>query len=82
MNNGFRINTEENRHRTLRQVKQAAFHALQEYEIDWNSIHFIQVSEHVTFRIVSDVGNSSCSAFTRITNNAKEPFQKLSGCSL
>ncbi|MEK3768195.1 phosphotransferase [Paenibacillus sp. FSL R5-0887] len=56
MNNGFRINTEENRHRTLRQVKQAAFHALQEYEIDWNSIHFIQVSEHVTFRIVNDVG--------------------------
>ncbi|MEK3736456.1 hypothetical protein NYE47_04685 [Paenibacillus sp. FSL H7-0941] len=41
MNNGFQINTEENRLRTLRQVKQAAFHALQEYEIDWNSIHFI-----------------------------------------
>lgn len=50
------MNTEVNRRRTLRQVKQAAFQALQEYEIDWNSIHFIQVSEHVTFRIVSDGG--------------------------
>jgi Ser/Thr protein kinase RdoA (MazF antagonist) len=56
MNNGFQINTEVNRRQTLRQVKQAAVLALQEYEIDWNSIHFIQVSEHVTFRIVSDGG--------------------------
>ncbi|MDQ0061379.1 phosphotransferase enzyme family protein [Paenibacillus harenae] len=56
MNTGFRIDTETNRCQTLKQTKQAALIALQEYEVDWSSIHFIQVSEHVTFRIVTDEG--------------------------
>jgi Ser/Thr protein kinase RdoA (MazF antagonist) len=56
MNNGFQMNTEGNRRQTLKQVKQAALHALQEYEIDWNSIHFIRVSEHVTFRVEASEG--------------------------
>jgi Ser/Thr protein kinase RdoA (MazF antagonist) len=51
MNNGFRIDTDINRSLTLKQTKQAALNALQEYEVDWSSIHFIQLSEHVTFRI-------------------------------
>ncbi|KRE28211.1 phosphotransferase enzyme family protein [Paenibacillus sp. Soil522] len=53
MNNGFRIDTDINRSLTLKQTKQAALNALQEYDIDWSSIYFIQVSEHVTFRIES-----------------------------
>jgi Ser/Thr protein kinase RdoA (MazF antagonist) len=56
MNNGFRIDSEINRRHSLKQAKQAALNALQEYEVDWSSIHFIQVSEHVTFRIVTDEG--------------------------
>ncbi|QGQ99188.1 aminoglycoside phosphotransferase [Paenibacillus psychroresistens] len=56
MNNGFRIDTEINRLHTLKQTKQAALNALQEYDAEWNSIHFIQVSEHVTFRIESGEG--------------------------
>ncbi|WP_028611382.1 phosphotransferase enzyme family protein [Paenibacillus harenae] len=56
MNTGFRIDTEINRRQTLRQTKQAALNALQKYEADWSSIHFIQVSEHVTFRIVTGEG--------------------------
>lgn len=54
MQKGFQMDTEINRNYTLKQTKQAALHALLKYEIDWNSIHFIQISEHVTFRIVSD----------------------------
>lgn len=54
MNKGFQLDNEINRNDTLKQTKQAALHALQKYEIDWSSIHFIQISEHVTFRIVSD----------------------------
>ncbi|MFD2610822.1 phosphotransferase enzyme family protein [Paenibacillus gansuensis] len=51
MKNGFLINTDANRILTLKQTKHAALKALQDYEVDWNSIHFIQISEHVTFRI-------------------------------
>ncbi|CAM3428196.1 phosphotransferase [Paenibacillus lupini] len=51
MNSGFLMDTDHNRHNTLRQTKRAALFALQEYELVWDSIHFIQVSEHVTFRI-------------------------------
>ncbi|QJD82922.1 phosphotransferase enzyme family protein [Cohnella herbarum] len=56
MNNGFRIDSETNRRHTLKQTKQAALNTLQKYEVDWSSIHFIQISEHVTFRIVTDGG--------------------------
>ncbi|TLS51708.1 aminoglycoside phosphotransferase [Paenibacillus antri] len=56
MNTGFRVDTDVNRRQTLRQVKQAALKALQEYETEWTSVHFIQVSEHITFRIVTDEG--------------------------
>ncbi|WP_454191290.1 phosphotransferase enzyme family protein [Paenibacillus sp. Marseille-Q7038] len=58
MVNGFQMDTEINRNDTLKQTKQAALRALQKYEINWNSIHFIQISEHVTFRIVSDMDGS------------------------
>lgn len=56
MENGFRIDTEINRRQSLKQAKQAALNALQEYEEDWSSVHFIQASEHVTFRIVANEG--------------------------
>ncbi|WP_160031589.1 phosphotransferase enzyme family protein [Paenibacillus sp. An7] len=58
MNKGFQMDTEINRNDTLKQTKQAALYALQKYEINWISIHFIQISEHVTFRIVSDMDGS------------------------
>lgn len=57
MNNGFRIDTEVSRRQTLKEVKQAALRALAEYEADWHSIHFIQLSEHGTFRIECDGGD-------------------------
>lgn len=56
MNSGFLMDTVHNRRNTLRQTKRAALIALQQYELEWDSIHFIQVSEHVTFRI--DCGES------------------------
>lgn len=58
MAKGFQMDTEINRKDTLKQTKQAALYALQKYEINWSSIHFIQISEHVTFRIAADQGES------------------------
>ncbi len=37
-------------------TKQLELNVVQEYKVDWSSIHFIQVSEHVTFRIESSEG--------------------------
>lgn len=51
MHSGFLMDTESNRRNTLKQTKQAALIALQHYDIDWSSIHFIQISEHATFRV-------------------------------
>ncbi|MBO9610116.1 MAG: phosphotransferase [Paenibacillaceae bacterium] len=56
MNSGFRMDNEVNRRQTLKQVKQAALIALQEYETDWNAIRFIQISEHATFRVTTNEG--------------------------
>lgn len=58
MNSGFRLETDAARRLTLQQTKQAALHALQQYAIDWNAIRFIQISEHVTFRIAAGDGES------------------------
>ncbi|GLX68007.1 phosphotransferase enzyme family protein [Paenibacillus glycanilyticus] len=58
MNSGFQMDTDINRRLTLKQTKQAALYALQKYDVDWSSIHFIQVSEHATFRIHSITGES------------------------
>ena len=40
MNSGFQIDTDINRRLTLKQTKQTALIALQQYDVDWNSIHF------------------------------------------
>ncbi|WP_167859508.1 phosphotransferase enzyme family protein [Paenibacillus cymbidii] len=56
MNSGFRMDNEVNRRQSLKQVKQAALMALQEYETDWNAIQFIQISEHATFRVATNEG--------------------------
>ncbi|QHW30517.1 phosphotransferase [Paenibacillus rhizovicinus] len=56
MNSGFLMDTDRNRQLTLKQTKQAALNALRQYEVDWTAIHFIQVSEHVTFRVESSEG--------------------------
>ncbi|MBP3963235.1 phosphotransferase enzyme family protein [Paenibacillus lignilyticus] len=55
MHSGFLMDTESNRHYTLKHTKQAALSAMQHYEIEWSSIHFIQISEHATFRV--DLGD-------------------------
>lgn len=55
-NSGFPMDSEINRSLTLKLTKQLALNVVQEYEVNWSSIHFIQVSEHVTFRIESSEG--------------------------
>lgn len=77
MHKGFQMDTEINRNDTLKQTKQAALHALQKYEIDWTSIHFIQISEHVTFRIVSDRGESFLLRVHSADKNQKEISSEL-----
>ncbi|MBD7969560.1 phosphotransferase enzyme family protein [Paenibacillus gallinarum] len=77
MAKGFQMDTEINRNDTLKQTKQAALHALQKYEINWNSIHFIQISEHVTFRIAADQGESFLLRIHSAGKNPKEISSEL-----
>ena len=52
----FKIDSEMHRRGTLKEARQAALRILAEYEIEWSSIHFIQLSEHITYRIASETG--------------------------
>ncbi|TYP74503.1 phosphotransferase enzyme family protein [Paenibacillus methanolicus] len=58
MNSGFQIETDASRRQTLAEARQAALHAVRQYELEWNEIRFVQVSEHVTFRIAAGEGDS------------------------
>lgn len=77
MNNGFRIDTDINRSLTLKQTKQAALNALQEYEADWSSIHFIQVSEHVTFRIENGEEEKFLLRIHQVSKSREETISEL-----
>ncbi len=52
----FKIDTEKSRRGTLKEARQAALRIMLEYEIEWSSIRFIQLSEHITYRIESETG--------------------------
>lgn len=74
MNSGFRIDNEINRRRTLDQTKQVALNVMRKYKIDWCSIHYIQVSEHVTFRIETEMGEK----FLLRIHSASKPREEIS----
>ena len=77
MNSGFQIDTDINRRLTLKQTKQTALIALQQYDVDWNSIHFIQVSEHVTFRIDCNEGQKFLLRIHTLSKSRNETVSEL-----
>jgi len=80
MQSGFRLDTEENRCLTLKQTKNAALNALQEYEVIWSSVRFIQISEHATFRIESGEDERFFAAHSPVEQIARgNPLRNLSG---
>lgn len=77
MNNGFQIDSDINLRFTLKQTKQSALNVLQEYDVDWCCIQFIQVSEHVTFRIESSEGEKFLLRIHPIGKSREETVSEL-----
>lgn len=77
MNNCFRMDSDINRSLTLKQTKQSALIVLNEYDVDWSSIHFLQVSEHVTFRIESSDGEKFLLRIHSVSKSREETVSEL-----
>jgi Ser/Thr protein kinase RdoA (MazF antagonist) len=52
--NFFQVDTEENRRVLLERARQIALIALQKYDLKWKHIYFNQLSDTITFKIVSE----------------------------
>lgn len=50
----FRFDTDENRISLLARARKVALSALQEYDLEWVSIRFIQLSDTITYKIETD----------------------------
>lgn len=51
----FQLDTEEERRKLLIQARKAALSALQQYNVEWKSISFIQLSDTITFKIETEL---------------------------
>jgi Ser/Thr protein kinase RdoA (MazF antagonist) len=49
----FQLDTDENRRSLLARARQVALLALQKYDLEWEHIHFNQLSDTITFKIES-----------------------------
>ncbi|MFD3258108.1 phosphotransferase enzyme family protein [Paenibacillus lentus] len=50
----FQYDTEEGKKSLLSRARKVALKALQQYDLDWNCIRFVQVSDTITFKIETD----------------------------
>lgn len=57
MNEAFGANTEESRRLLLVQAELAVLSALERYDLQEEQIHFIQISDHITYQILSHSGD-------------------------
>ncbi|GAB6988707.1 phosphotransferase [Paenibacillus pini] len=54
----FHFDTDETRQSLLSRARNVALWAIQQYEIEWNCIHFIQLSDTITYKIKTNtMGN-------------------------
>ena len=51
MKNFFQYDTDENRQSLLSRARNVALSALQQYDLEWNAIRFIQLSDTITYKI-------------------------------
>lgn len=58
MNDFFRFDTDENRHSLLARARKVALSALQQYDLEWESIQFIQLSDTITYKIKTNTAKS------------------------
>ena len=54
MRDFFRFDTEVERQALLARARQVALKALQAFDVEWKGIHFIQLSDTVTYKIECD----------------------------
>ncbi|WP_242403684.1 hypothetical protein [Paenibacillus pini] len=54
----FHFDTDETRQSLLARARNVALWAIQQYELDWNCIRFIQLSDTITYKIETNtIGN-------------------------
>lgn len=53
----FQFDTEETRQNLLSRARNVAFRAIQQFEMEWTGIRFLQLSDTVTFKIETDIAN-------------------------
>ncbi|WP_312117281.1 phosphotransferase enzyme family protein [Brevibacillus reuszeri] len=58
MNPFFHFDSEESRQALLSRARKVALTALQQYELEWNCIRFIQLSDTITYKIETNTSNS------------------------
>ncbi|GIP56747.1 hypothetical protein [Paenibacillus woosongensis] len=58
MKSFFDFDTEETRKSLLSRARNVALSAIQQYEVEWNCIRFIQLSDTVTYKIETDTMGS------------------------
>ena len=50
----FHFDTDETRQSLMSRARSVALWAIQQYEIEWNCIRFIQLSDTITYKIETD----------------------------
>lgn len=54
----FQFDTEESKKSLLSRARNAALTALRQYDLDWNCIRFLQLSDTITFKIETESASS------------------------
>ncbi len=58
MNDFFRFDTDEERRELLVRARKVALSAIQRYDLEWDSIKFIQLSDTITYKIETSTDNN------------------------
>lgn len=62
----FRFDTDEERRSLLVRARKVALLAIQQYDLEWEQIQFIQLSDTITYKIETSSKKVICFVFIRI----------------
>ncbi|MGG1664087.1 phosphotransferase enzyme family protein [Brevibacillus sp. NRS-1366] len=77
MNNFFHFDSEESRQALLSRARSVVLTALQQYELEWNCIRFIQLSDTITYKIETNTLNSYLLRIHSERMNKEEIYSEL-----
>lgn len=73
----FRFDTDDNRHSLLARARKVALSALQQYDLEWECIRFIQLSDTITYKIETTAAKSYLLRIHSDRLNKKEILSEL-----